>query len=261
MGNPRKATAEATARGIHCELGITSSEDIDVVRIAALHDAMVRERKLSGLDGMMIRRGSRAVISVRKSISEQGKKRFVVAHELGHILLHSTIRQTDCFQYGEADKLSYRQSDEEREANYFAAELLMPEDIFVPAMRPVEPSFDEIRRLSDCFGTTLSATAIQFVKYSKEPCAFIITKDLTLPWFFTREGFEFWIEDRDKVHGHSVTAHAFSRRARLERAQDVPAGIWFRGYSDTGKDYITEEALVLGNTGITYTLLWVHDCI
>ncbi len=261
MRNPRKATAEATARNIHRELGITSIEDIDVVRIAALHDAMVRERALSGLDGMMIRRGRSAVISVRKSIPEQGKKRFVVAHELGHIMLHPTIRQADRFQDGEVDRLSYRQSGEEREANYFAAELLMPQDLFVPAMRPVDPSFDEIHRLSACFGTTLSAAAIQFVRYSKEPCAFIITKGLGRPWCFTPEGFDFWIEDRDKVHGHSVTAHAFSRRACLERAQDVPAGIWFRGYSDTGKDYITEEALVLGNTGIAYTLLWVHDCI
>lgn len=257
----RKSTAEAVARGVHKNLGITCPEDLDVTLIAASYNAFVRERKLTGTDGLMVRKGDSAIISVRNTILENGKKRFVIAHELGHVLLHPDVRQTDIFAHGEADRLSYRQSSEELEANYFAAELLMPSELFAPAMKSVDPSFSEISRLANIFDTTLSATAIQYVKYSREPCAFIISKHLEKPWFFTAEGFEFWIEAREKVHAYSVTADTFKRGKKSGRADNVPAGVWFRGYSDSGKDYITEETFVLGNSGIVYTLLWVHNAI
>jgi hypothetical protein len=97
------------------------------------------------------------------------------------------------------------------------------------------------------------------VKYSKEPCAFIISKELGQPWVFTAKGFEFWVERRDKIHAYSVTADVIKRGKTSGRADDVSAGVWFQNYSDTGKDYITEESFILGNSGIAYTLLWVHD--
>lgn len=62
----------------------------------------------------------KAVIFVNKNDGEQ-RKRFTIAHELGHFFLHEDNKL----------KVSYRggQSHEETEANRFAAELLMPEDL------------------------------------------------------------------------------------------------------------------------------------
>jgi len=249
------------ARRIISECGVTTADDIDVALIAARYDAFVREQPLHGADGMMLRRGKQALISIRDSIPEPGKKRFVIAHELGHVLLHPTLKQHDLFALGEVDRLSYRQSREEVEANYFAAELLMPQHLFTQALGMTEPSFTEIQRLADVFHTTLSATAIQFAKCSKEPCVFAISKDLQRPWFCVPDGFEFRLRFPERVHAYSCAADAVKTGRRLVRATDVPAGVWFEDYSDTGKDYITEESLVLGNTGLVYTLLWIHDAI
>lgn len=251
----------AEARLVVEECGVTTPDDIDVTLIAARYDAFVREQPLQGADGMMIRKGKQALISVRDSIPEPGKKRFVIAHELGHVLLHPTVKQHDLFALGEVDRLSYRQSREEIEANYFAAELLMPQHLFSPMLGKVEPSFAEIQRLAEVFHTTLSATAIQFAKHSKEPCVFAISKDLQRPWFCIPDGFEFRLRCPERIHAYSCAAEALNLGQRLVRASDVPAGVWFEDYSDTGKDYITEESLLLGNTGIVYTLLWVHDAI
>lgn len=258
---PKQTIAEAKAREIIQKLGITSPNDIDVVKIAALRRIRVRERPLSGCDGMMIRNDNQAIISVRKTISSIERKRFVIAHELGHVLLHSRIKQSDNFSMSKFEKMQYRNSHPEMEANYFASELLMPNHLFADALDQVVPSFSEISRLAAIFNTTLSATAIQFVKYSKEPCAFIISKKLGQPWFFTAEDFEFWIEIGDKIHAHSVTSDTVNSGKQNGRADDVPAGVWFRGYSDSGKANITEEALVFGDSGVAYTLLWVHDAI
>lgn len=258
---PKKTIAEAKAREIIQKLGISSPDEIDVTKIAALRKIPVRERQLDGCDGMMVRKGNRAIISVRHSIPDTRKKRFVIAHELGHVLLHPDIRQSDSFNISAFEQMQYRNSNPEMEANYFAAELLMPSHLFTAAIDQVDPSFSEILRLSNIFNTSLSATAIQFVKCSREPCVFIISKDMEKPWFFTAEGFEFRMERRDKIHAYSVTADAIKHGKNKGRADDVSAGIWFQGYSDSGKDYITEEAMVFGDSGIAYTLLWVHDAI
>lgn len=258
---PKQALAEAKAREIIQKLGIASPNEIDVVKIAALRKIRVRERPLSGCDGMMVRKDNRAIISVRSSIPDVKKKRFVIAHELGHILLHPQIKQSDNFNLSQFEQMQYRSSPEEMEANYFAAELLMPSHLFTEELKLVDPSFSEISRLSRIFNTTLSATAIQFVKYSKEPCALIISKNLETPWVYTAEGFEFWVEKRERIHAYSVTADIIKRGKTSGRANDVSAGVWFQGYSDSGKDYITEESLFFQDSGIAYTLLWVHDAI
>lgn len=262
MNKPHRAMAEARARGVLRELGITDPEEIDVALIAAEYNAFVQEMPLSGTDGMMVRKNDKAIITVRSTIPESGKKRFVIAHELGHVLMHKDTRQADLCTAGEVDKLSYSKSKEELEANYFAAELLMPDPMFTAAIdHSIDPAFSEIGRLANKFNTTLSATAIQYVKYNSEPCAFIISKDLMNPWFFCTENFGFQLERRKKVHAYTCAHEVVKTGARIYRDSKISAGTWLQGFSDTGKDYITEESLALGSTGIVYTLLWVHDAI
>jgi hypothetical protein len=158
--------------------------------------------------------------------------------------------------------MQYRNSLPEMEANYFAAELLMPQTMFSETFdKTVDPSFAEIERLSHTFCTSLSATAIQYVKYSSEPCAFIISKDLMNPWFFTTENFRFRLEYRKKVHTYTSAHEVAKTGARIHRDSKISAGTWLQGFSDTGKDYITEESLRLGDSGIIYTLLWLHEAI
>lgn len=251
----------AEARRVIDECGVTSPDDIDVTLIAARYDAFVREQPLHGADGIMVRKGKEALISVRDSIPEPGKKRFVIAHELGHVLLHPAVKQHDLLALGEVDRLSYRQSPEEVEANYFAAEFLMPQQFFTPLLGRAEPSFTEIERLATIFRTTLSATAIQFTKYSKEPCVFAISKNLQRPWFCIPYGFEFRVRIAERVHAFSCAAEVLKSGRRVIRASDVPAGVWFENFSDTGKDYITEESFALGDTGLVYSLIWVHDVL
>ncbi len=56
------------------------------------------------------------------------RQRFTIAHELGHFLLHSGKQFVDSFSAGEAFYRDGEDSTQEREANYFAACLLMPSE-------------------------------------------------------------------------------------------------------------------------------------
>lgn len=56
------------------------------------------------------------------------RKRFTIAHEIGHFLIHSSISTfiLDDFPAGETFYRDGLDNDKEKEANYFAACLLMP---------------------------------------------------------------------------------------------------------------------------------------
>lgn len=59
------------------------------------------------------------------------RKRFTLAHELGHYFLHNEVIKTDGIYIDNKESLMFRglvYSEEEHEANMFAAEYLMPEN-------------------------------------------------------------------------------------------------------------------------------------
>jgi Zn-dependent peptidase ImmA (M78 family) len=82
------------------------------------------------LSGFLLRDhvAQRSVIGVNASHSDN-RKRFTIAHELGHFLLHDyeNIHVDRGFSVKlRSEKSSEGTDDEEKEANLFAAELLMP---------------------------------------------------------------------------------------------------------------------------------------
>jgi Zn-dependent peptidase ImmA (M78 family) len=71
---------------------------------------------------------------------------------------------------------------EETEANFFAAELLMPEFLFKPCCRGI-PSIRHISSLAERFRTSTLATAFQYWEYTSEPVALVLSEgwEMTIP--------------------------------------------------------------------------------
>jgi Zn-dependent peptidase ImmA (M78 family) len=164
----RKAIAVAKADDLLSELQIQDPAEIDIERIAIFKNAAVRYASLRGMDGCLVRKDDSAVITVRSSLKYEGQKRFVIAHELGHFFLHPNTRQMESVDSKQANNWSERQEAEEYEANLFAAEMLMPRRFVEVRIAGLEPSFELIKKLSDEFRTTLTATAAQFVLRQKK---------------------------------------------------------------------------------------------
>ena len=77
---------------------------------------------------MLFRDSARTVIGVN-SFHAPVRQRFTIAHEIGHLLLHETRAMiVDTHVYRRDETSSMGTKKEEREANRFAAELLMPSD-------------------------------------------------------------------------------------------------------------------------------------
>ncbi|UYZ61596.1 ImmA/IrrE family metallo-endopeptidase [Hymenobacter weizhouensis] len=116
----------------------TSSLPIDPVSLANAAGIKVHTAEFSNnnLSGMISKRGPETVILVKQT-DPDSRKRFTIAHELGHHFLHLTDQEDGAFvddtinlfreQFQDSVPQAHRK--QETEANRFAAALLMPEPL------------------------------------------------------------------------------------------------------------------------------------
>src|SRR6267378_7619761 len=103
---------------------------VPVDELAAALDIDVRSSAGNDdVSGALIRNDDSVVIAVN-SAQHENRQRFTIAHEIGHFLLHkgTQVHFDDDFRinYRKADSTGIA-TDDEKEANWFAAALLMPE--------------------------------------------------------------------------------------------------------------------------------------
>jgi IrrE N-terminal-like domain len=119
------------------ELGITEPNEIDLEAIAYHVGAHVRYRPLDGCEARIIGRADNAIITVNEHSSCR-RKRFSIAHELGH-WCHHRGNALVC----RVEEIRPRDpTSPERVADAYAADLLMPHYLFArpPDSKPSLPS-------------------------------------------------------------------------------------------------------------------------
>src|SRR6266852_4766953 len=134
----RERAAEKCAEDLISQLEISDVGEIDVEAIAMTQDALVIDGGVSGAEARLSRSPTLSFIRVNHAIREPGRRRFAIAHELGHLLLQQSSQFTLCT--GKDLVPFYTNSPDELEANVFAAALLMPGTMFEPLCRTARPS-------------------------------------------------------------------------------------------------------------------------
>lgn len=175
--------ARSAAYKLAQELDFPHPTEIPLEDLAMYRNVLVVEGGLTGSEGRLIRRRGGGVIRIRDGIAQEGRRRFTISHELGHWELHEDHSQFLC---SEDDMRDYGRSPLEREANCFAAELLMPTVHFRPYCQE-EPSMDLVKKLAKEFQTTLTATAIRFADLSKYPLQVVWHEGGIVKWSYSEE--------------------------------------------------------------------------
>lgn len=246
------------AKTIIQSLQIRNPSEINVKDIAMVRGAFVRERPLEGSEARLVRKGSLGIITVNSRIPEEGRKRFAIAHDLGHFELHSASQLIVC---AEEDMFVWNENkSQEIEANEFASNILMPEEIFRRYITPGRPNLDTVKELSSEFRTTLTATALRYVQLSIEPCAVVVSKDAVIKWYKKSTSFNFHVKVREKL---SPSTHAFDFYDGVNmpaQPQKAPAYAWLSGNFDEDAE-IFEHSMALASYGVVISLLWVCDAI
>lgn len=115
------------------ELNIKSAKGIKLEKIAKHLGVDIKGEDLDfDVSGLFVIKNEKSYIRYNNSESEQ-RQRFTVAHELGHFVLHKDDKPLFVDKIESTEKVLYRNFDsstgeikKEREANAFAASLLMP---------------------------------------------------------------------------------------------------------------------------------------
>lgn len=197
-----------------------------------------------------------------------GRVRFSLAHELGHYYIphHREELLAGKCHNSVSDFLS--RDLKEREADEFAASLLMPEDLFVSKVREHRQgvcTLAELARLAnDVFQTSLTSTVLRYCTCDVEACALIVSELGKIKW--ARHSYDMqklgmgYIQFGDPVPAGTKTAELWRQTAGDDAPEivegRVDAGRW---YDQPYRDWVWEEAIVLGRTGHVLTYLTLDD--
>lgn len=236
------------------DLKIRYPSEIDIAAISMERGAYVHERNIDGAEAWLVRKGRKAIITVNRKLLEPGRKRFAIAHELGHFELHNDSQFIIC---SDEDMYVWNRSQlQEIEANEFASTILMPEAIFSSYLKKELPNMDTVSHLSSEFGTTLTATAIRYAQLSSEPCALAVSKNCTLKWYKKSESFGFHLKVGEKLSPDTYAFDSFDGKELPRRPRTVPATGWIAGEIDSDGEII-EHSVALKSYDVVLSLLWI----
>ena len=224
----RGSKAEQAARQLLDEFGLDDVVDIDLRDLLFARSILYREAPLVGCEGRIEFGGKgRAIITVNSDTKYLPRKRFSIAHELGHYeLKHRLIHYDNAatFDY-------YKNGNQESEANEFAAELLIPEPMFNAAIagKPFSPKL--LENLAEKFGTSISSILYRYIDVGPHPIAAIFSCNGNVMFMKKSSRYNRRFIDLTKlsVPHYSVAEEWFQEHIRydLDDIQDIDMNVWF----------------------------------
>jgi len=247
------------AKSLLKELGVASLP-VDPYAIARAIDIEVCEDDCGGYTGMILVVEGEALISVKSSLREDSRKRFTVAHELGHYRIPGhLLGENTVFRCMERDFDAFdKNGDKESEANEFAAELLMPESLFASRIWSKELSYELLRELLSEFNTSLTATARRFVKVSGD-CALVCSEGSSIRWFVKGKNFPFYLRSAGKVSDDSVAIGFFEGGMLPRSFGHVPSHAWLDDHRQKGDASVRELAVSIPYYNQVLSFLYVES--
>ncbi len=260
MANPdlRRAFAVGEAKRVWKLYGFQSPADLVLEDLAMAMGVVVLEAKLDSADARLVRKGNRGIIRLKQDIPQVGRKRFAVAHEIGHWRLHEKESQVVACT-SEDMRADYKGSELEIEANVFASELLMPQALFKPAMAGRTPTADTINGLAGVYRTSRTATAVRYVELSDEHCVMVMAEAGRIKWWRASKELNgsLWIKAGAPVSNRTLAGKYFAGTLDCEEVQDVSMSEWAERYPEFAEDAI-EAAIPLGQTGAVLSMIWLE---
>ena len=252
----RKSMSEAQGERFWRLYGLSTPDDLVLEDIAFQRGVLVIEQPLEKMEARLIRNAERGLIRVKPDIAEMGRKRFAIAHELGHWELHKDVSQL--FACTSDDMVApYRISPQEGEANCFAAGLLMPSHLFTPNVMESVLSFETLTQAAKYFRTSRTATAIRYVELSGDYCAVVVAEAGKIRWWRGTESFEqhFWLERGASLSRNSLAASLFMEGQGHAGPDEVDIDAWSERGSGLDSETFIEESLYMRTYSQTMTLL------
>lgn len=166
----------------------------------------------------------RGYVVLSTEVREVRRQRFTLGHEIGHYLLPD--QQELCQPCGKQQIESWDEelAKPERDANQFAAEVLMPRSIVQPFLREA-PRPGHIEQIAEACATSLTASAYRYCELSSFRIAMVWSEARRVRWFKPSDEFARWVR-KGHVREESYAFDAFERRSVPTKFESVPASAW-----------------------------------
>jgi Zn-dependent peptidase ImmA (M78 family) len=240
------------------ELGIDRKPDLDAV--CKRLGIRVREVSSTAFDGTLVRSRSaqKGIIAVRASIPEHGRKRFTVAHEIGHFVIpHHRLLKNICREnIVDSYKPSLRQ--EELEANEFAGAFLLPTRAVVNRWDLKEPSLHDISSVADEFETSLTATARRFVDLTEAAMVLLWQTAGKVDWLHKSIAFRYYLPVAELPAPSSMAGRLFAGEAVPDDFEPIDPSLWLDRRDADKVQSLREHSVLLPNYSAVLTLLLIE---
>ncbi len=145
------------------------STPIDPIEISKILGVNVQPAVLeSDISGLFVIKDNMAYIRYNKNEKNKKRNRFTIAHELGHFVLHKNIPLI--IEKSNKERALYRdnlsttgEEKREREANAFAASLLMPKFLIEKEISDLPEKKDIVPRLANKFNVSDDAMTFRLI--------------------------------------------------------------------------------------------------
>ena len=182
-------------------------------------------RPLDSLDGALVRTGEKTWCAVvNENIRNVGRRNFTIAHEVGHFIGHRHLQNN--FEDSAEQLHDFAGDPLEKEANEFAAQLLMPQDIIRPYARK---NFDipSLENVTTELAVSKQAAGLRWVNVSTKLVGFVVSRD----------GFVIWGRASDLAFQRSVyfksgdalphlSATLTAQKSKMNCGRRHIAGVW-----------------------------------
>lgn len=263
-----RSDPDHVAERIIRDLGIESPEELrEIELIAWALGALVREGRLDGAEARLTRLGRHAVITISRQVDDRRRKRFSIAHELGHLELRGrSVPSTWCLREDIENWRRRATADLETQANQFAAALLMPSKMMVRMCTDREASLDLARSVTEVFDTSLTAATIRLVDQTAESVAVIMSQAGRIRWFHGSPAFNdlsgdlgLFIDVRAKLDPRTLAATLFRGLEVPLAYKSTEASAWFTSGRVWPDATVREQSLSLPGQNAVLTMLSVDE--
>jgi Zn-dependent peptidase ImmA (M78 family) len=259
MKKTLRTKSALAAQNILDECGLDNPSDMDIEDIIQSQGvAAIQSVKMNGSQARIMINGSNSIISINQNIKYEPKRRFILAHELGHHTLHKNLKYFN----DDAKSLSewLAKGKHEKEANEFASELLMPSQLFMEEVGGKKFNFDIIKTMSSFFCTSLTATLLKYKTLGDYPIAVVYSENKRVKWSSFSHDFVLPFIPNDMfISDNCVAIDHFNNIPFPKEPEEVDVYTWFdenrnvEKYSDI---VFYEQCISIDATGGVLSCIW-----
>ena len=245
------------------QCGLDDPTEIPLHIIVQGLGAYYEEKPLQKCEGRIISIGSKTLITINSNITIEGKKRYAIAHEIGHFIMHrDSIPIISDSELNFVDWL--KRGPHEQEANEFASEFLMPRELFKSECKGKKFSPELIRALALRFQTSLTATILKYVQFGNHEVCVVYCKGNKMKWWKKSEDFYHFLnfEYNAAPPPGSVAFEMFTKGTYYndsERKQQIWKSDWFEMKDDETDVPFFELCIFVPSYNYTLSIIWEEN--